>query len=644
MNGSQLLVNAIRGGEHRSWRSPRLTSMVLLAAWLTGQSQAILASAGDLDPTFGDVGTVFTSAVASVQRSVATPDGGLLLVGNDVDFLGDLGTNIVLVHLLRDGRLDPAFGDRGAAWIDSGGFDDEANAIASLKDGGWILAGATCCYPGASNLAVYKLGADGALDPGFAGTGYRLVDMGGGEKGTSLALGPDGSIYVAGDARTASSGNVFDQPLGVFLTKILPSGETDEAFGDGGRMLLRLSGGVEHAAALLRDQQGRLVLVDSASSNDGTSRTCFLARFDMNGSVDTTFGINGTIEVPWPTTVGGVCKSAALQQDGRIIVAGKAGRTDNVDGVLDDAWAMRFLETGVPDPSFGQDGTLVLDESGWGGSLDRVVLEPSGAMVAIGNGGEYSDSPYQFALRLLPTGSRDTSFAPEGMAIIDTLTPDGGENTLVDVSLASDGGIYLAGTVPGFYPYESGPNMAIAARLVGNALESSLISPLRLNYSAAEETGSISVVIARYGPADAPASVRYATESRAGDAVPGEDFVPAQGTISWDAGDTSDRVIEISIVDDRVNEPNKESFGLRLSDPVGADISGSYVIIDILPSDTGTDPTCTRNCDGSASGAPRHGGGSGDLLMLALLIACGFRGREIARFRLRYAQGSAAGM
>ena len=61
--------------------------------------------------------------------------------------------------------------------------------------------------------------------------------------------------------------------------------------------------------------------------------------------------------------------------------------------------------------------------------------------------------------------------------------------------------------------------------------------------------------------------VAYTTE--AGSATPGLDFQPAQGTLSYANGPFGERVIEVTVVDDAVDEPD-ETFTLRLSDPQGS--------------------------------------------------------------------------
>ncbi len=114
-----------------------------------------------------------------------------------------------------------------------------------------------------------------------------------------------------------------------------------------------------------------------------------LARFNTNGTLDSSFGINGIIA---NTSLQGY--SVALQNDGKIILGGSEGSQ-----IL-----MRFKSNGTLDSSFGTDGIVsnALLES-----LYCTAIQADGKIIAGG---------YPYIARFDSTGALDSSFGNEGFA------------------------------------------------------------------------------------------------------------------------------------------------------------------------------------------------------------------------------------
>jgi choice-of-anchor B domain-containing protein len=125
--------------------------------------------------------------------------------------------------------------------------------------------------------------------------------------------------------------------------------------------------------------------------------------------------------------------------------------------------------------------------------------------------------------------------------------------------------------------------------------------------ASAENTGTISVRVARTLGRAGAVSVQYATGS--GSATEGVDYTAASGTLSWAAGDLVDKVIAIPVTDDTSVE-TAETLTVTLSALTGgATLDGSSTL------------TVTIN-DNDTSAPPSGGGGGGsssDLVLLALL-------------------------
>jgi uncharacterized delta-60 repeat protein len=96
-------------------------------------------------------------------------------------------------------------------------------------------------------------------------------------------------------------------------------------------------------------------------------------RLNRDGSLDAAFGRRG---VAGFTSVKRAESAAAvaLQQDGKIVVAGSIGR---------DMLVARFQPGGAPDTTFGRDGRRII-QLGGRDAAQAVAVQPDGAIVAAG--------------------------------------------------------------------------------------------------------------------------------------------------------------------------------------------------------------------------------------------------------------------
>ncbi|MEZ5424306.1 MAG: carboxypeptidase regulatory-like domain-containing protein [Pyrinomonadaceae bacterium] len=118
---------------------------------------------------------------------------------------------------------------------------------------------------------------------------------------------------------------------------------------------------------------------------DGDRRESVLMRYNADGGIDTSFGVNGfVINQPVGTSE---FHNLIVQDDGKLVLS--AVTTSMAEIIV------RFDQNGLLDPSFGQGGIV----SGAGRSI---VMLPDGRLLAVGSG--------QTLSRLHPNGAFDTSF------------------------------------------------------------------------------------------------------------------------------------------------------------------------------------------------------------------------------------------
>jgi choice-of-anchor B domain-containing protein len=125
--------------------------------------------------------------------------------------------------------------------------------------------------------------------------------------------------------------------------------------------------------------------------------------------------------------------------------------------------------------------------------------------------------------------------------------------------------------------------------------------------SAAESSGNARVHLRRVVGNAGAVSIQYATGD--GSAVAGTDYLASAGTLDWPAGDMTDKVIDVPLVNDVAAE-NAEAFSITLSSPTGgAQVDGTSTLT----------VTITDNDRAVTSG----GGGGGAVDLAALLWLAG---------------------
>jgi uncharacterized delta-60 repeat protein len=129
-------------------------------------------------------------------------------------------------------------------------------------------------------------------------------------------LQPDGKIVVAGSSKSGS------QAL-FAVVRYKKDGSLDPSFGSGGIAKTAI-GSLDGAAAVMLQQDGKIVAVGDGSSGFA------LARYNANGTLDPSFGSGGKVKAGFGRGSGASPNAAALQRDGRIVVAGWVSRVPEV--------------------------------------------------------------------------------------------------------------------------------------------------------------------------------------------------------------------------------------------------------------------------------------------------------------------------
>jgi uncharacterized delta-60 repeat protein len=409
-----------------------------------------LLSAGALDTTFGGTGIVTTapgkSSAAADAVLIQPWDGKIVVAGNAAS--GN-STVMALTRYNADGSLDNSFGSGGKEVSKVG--TDGWNALALYSSTDTTGNAKKIVEAGAGSLARFN--ANGSVDTSFGNRG--LVSVASTSDIAGVVIQPaDGKIVIAGD-----NGPTF------VLTRYNANGTLDKTFGTGGTVTLSLgsSGGAD---ALGLQADGKLVVAGTIGPGPGTGWE--LARFNANGTLDTTFDSAGPVPGTVTTTFtagGGALRGLAIYPStgtdtadyGKIEAVGSIN--GNPGGINSNQIALaRFNADGTADSTFGQAGQVVTPFPSGGGIAWATALQGDGKIVVAGQ--TLTAAGWTFSvLRYNTNGSLDTTFGNGGLVT----TPDGtGVNPARGVAIQPDGRIVAAGTVNGEFMvarYLTGPEI-----------------------------------------------------------------------------------------------------------------------------------------------------------------------------------------
>lgn len=213
-----------------------------------------------------------------------------------------------------------------------------------------------------------------------------------------------------------------------------PSGVLDPEFGSGGRTSTGVGSIDDFGLAMALGADGRVVVAGYSTS--GTSPDDMsLARFDMNGALDTTLNGTGKEIVSFGADVDRAHAVAISPTDQKIVLAGFQ-RT----GGKDDFAVVRLKPNGALDTSFNSTGKVVIGLSTGADAASAVAVQPDGKVVVAGYA--ISTNRDVAVARLQSNGTLDTSFNSTGKNVFGVGT---GNDEALAITLQPDGKTLVAG-------------------------------------------------------------------------------------------------------------------------------------------------------------------------------------------------------
>jgi uncharacterized delta-60 repeat protein len=412
-------------------RSPRkllVLTLVTMLVWWTS-STPVRAAAGDLDLSFGSGGKVVTPLfflrfdLENKAFAVALQNDGKIVSAGSI--LNDLtGYDFALTRHNPDGSPDTSFGTNGAVMNNFSSFGEQALAVAIQSDGKIVAAGHNTV-----DFLLARYNSDGTLDPSFGNGGSLITNfLGNSEQLLSIALQPDGKIVAAGFTRNPDFSN------DVALVRYNIDGSLDAGFGVGGKVKTDFAGSHDEARSVVIQGDGKIVVGGNAFIT-GAARDFALARYNVDGSLDPTFGSGGKSVINFG--IFDLANDIELQRDGKIVITGSVFN----DGTFNDFAVVRCNADGSLDTSFGSGGKATADFGGINDVARSIAIQADGKIVVAGTADAAVD--FDFALaRFNSNGNIDNSFGSEGKVSTEFV---GLNDEAFAVAIQRDGKIIAAG-------------------------------------------------------------------------------------------------------------------------------------------------------------------------------------------------------
>jgi uncharacterized delta-60 repeat protein len=395
----------------------------LLLATIVLLIPALRASAagGDLDKTFGSNGRVTTDFGKQDRADAVAMD----LEGRIVA-AGASGNHLILARYTADGLPDATFGSGGSVTV--GAINSATDVLIQADDKIVAIGTAGVIGSGVSDFAVARFDPDGIPDPTFSDDGIQTTMFNVSSDARSAALQEDGKIVVVG--------TTSDQALSMMaLARYNVDGTLDPTFSGDGKKITQFSRfSIASASAVAIQPNGKIVVAGSAFVAQGRSlhNAFALVRYLPDGPLDPLFGRGGKVRVDFGRrgSVDAWVASIAIQDDGRVVVAGTAQRYDT-PGTADFALARVKLH-GALDRTFSGDGKLRIDFKRSDDFAGGLALQANGKIVASGFVRLIRRTAFGTA-RVRTDGRRDTQFgAGDGKVLTRVGDEGGGTDCLVN--------------------------------------------------------------------------------------------------------------------------------------------------------------------------------------------------------------------
>jgi uncharacterized delta-60 repeat protein len=338
------------------------------------------------------------------------------------------------------GALDAGFGTNGVVSTPIG-CSAGTKAVAVQPDGKIVAVGYNYCGGDepTSTMAMVRHNSDGSLDSSFDVDGIVMTPLGlyAGDEANAVAVQSDGKIVVAG----TTDGDfvvIRYNMYGIWDNSFNGNGAVKTDFGD-----------FDVISAMVLQPDGKILV----AGNSGIQIA--LARYNSNGSLDTTFDTDGKLTMSIIAGKYSEAKALILQPDGKILIAGSTYMmvpnplNSSVTISVSAFAAVRYNSNGSLDTSFDTDGKVTTIFDSKNGNAMAMALQSNGKIVLVGSSIINSSQGFTSCamVRYNSDGSLDSDFDTDGKMtpVINTTASFLANQQVNAVAIQSNEKIVVAG-------------------------------------------------------------------------------------------------------------------------------------------------------------------------------------------------------
>ena len=317
------------------------------ASSVTGQLDFVIARYlidGTLDSSFGTNGFTITNITngTDIISDIALQNDGKIVVAGDI-YNGTIYPDIAIARYNYNGNIDSNFATNGISVINLTGLNDNVRGIKIAQNGNIYVSGSAN-----QNAFIISFRQDGTLNTSFNNTGilYPIQNVINGF--TDITMQSNNQIIAAGGLSLPLSGADF------LLMQFDSSGMPDSSFGINGVVTTDLGAMDGEGCVSMDIKNNKIVLGGIAGINANQQDYDFaLASYNLDGSVDSSFNVAGQV-ITHISNGRDLLSEIKIQNDGKIVATGYTG------GVTDFV-IVRYNIDGSLDSTFGVNGIVITD-------------------------------------------------------------------------------------------------------------------------------------------------------------------------------------------------------------------------------------------------------------------------------------------
>jgi uncharacterized delta-60 repeat protein len=223
----------------------------------------------------------------------------------------------------------------------------------------------------------------------------------------------------------------------VFQSSYTQTVSLDLTFGTNGKVTNAFNPNGDFGGITKIQSDGKIIYVGFKTYS--LNGNIFISRFNSNGTLDTSFGVNGIVNTSLIAEVGrnGMVK---IQPDDKILITASFSINSNSDSF--DFATARYNSDGTIDSNFGTNGIVITDLSTKSDNSYAVDLQSDGKIIVAGASNvlnQNSDFKINCSMvRYLPNGVLDTSFGINGKSFFGEFDATSSSATICMTILPDD--------------------------------------------------------------------------------------------------------------------------------------------------------------------------------------------------------------